>query len=400
MFLTLFLKECKELLKSITYYMFLLCTLLFYMTQLGSFEPVSEPVKEELAEEIPREEAAMESAIGRLMVEFSANSYSTYPYGFIKEVKLNGEEQKKVGQIIEKLTGYSPEEFIRIATDMDKSRQDVQVVRSISYEEFMKEMKNLDELLGGGSYYDEDSLLGNRDFPDTYEEARKEYERVLQKDQVTGAYGRIFCDYMGILMGILPVFLAVTRGVRDKRAKAAQVVFAKKASSFTIQASRYAANLIMILIPLLILSTMLNSQAMYLANVLSVKGNPWYMYLYLFCWLMPTVMTSLSVGFFITELTEGPLAILLQGGFWFYTILTEKTLTGYVGTSLVPRFNSIGYYSIYEKMKPALIANRLGYLLISLLLFVLTVFVYEKKRRGGLAYDRTLLSNTKNQSKA
>lgn len=402
MFFTLFLKECKEILRSITYYMFLLCTVLFYTTQLGSFEPISEPVKGEFGEreEVSREEQAMESAIGRLMVEFSANQYSTYPFGFIKEVKLSDEDQEKVGQIVEKLTGYSPEEFILIATDMEKSNDDVQVLRSISYEEFMEEMKNLDDLLGGGSYYEEDSLLGNTDFPDNYEEARKEYERVLEKDQVTGAYGRIFCDYMGILMGILPVFLAVTRSVRDKRAKASQVIFAKKASSFTIQASRYAANLTMIFLPLLILSTMLNSQAMYLANVLSVKGNLWYMYLYLLCWLMPTVMTSLSIGFLITELTEGPLAILIQGGFWFYTILAAEKLTGYVGTSLVPRFNSVGYYSIYEKMKPALISNRLGYLFISILLFALTVFVYEKKRRGGLLYDRALLSNTKNQSKA
>ncbi len=401
MFFTLFLKECKELLRSITYYMFIICTVLFYMTQLGSFDPISRPVKEEIKEEpVSKEEQAMKAAISRLMTEFSANNYSTYPFGFIKEVRLSGEEQEQAGQIIEKLTGLSPEEFIRIATDGKTSSDAVQVLRNISYEEFMGEMEKLDSLLGSGSYYEPDSLLGNTDIPDTYEEAEAEYERVLEKDRVTGAYGRIFCDYMGIIMGILPVFLAVTRSVRDKRAKASQVIFAKKASSFTIQASRYAANLAMIFLPLFILSTMLNSQAMYLAGVLSVKGNPFYMYEYLFGWLMPTVMVVLSIGFFVTELTEGPLAILLQGGFWFYTILAAKKLTGYVGTSLVPRFNSVGYYSIYEKMKPALVANRLSYLLISILLFALTVFVYEKKRRGGLFHDRALLSNTKSKHKA
>lgn len=401
MFFTLFLKECKELLRSITYYMFIICTVLFYMTQLGSFEPISLPVKEEMKEEpVSKEEQAMKAAISRLMTEFSANNYSTYPFGFIKEVRLSGEEQEQAGQIIEKLTGLSTEEFIRIATDEKTSSDAVQVLRNISYEEFMEEMEKLDSLLGGGSYYEPDSLLGKTDFPDTYEEAEAEYERVLEKDRVTGAYGRVFCDYMGILMGILPVFLAVTRSVRDKRAKASQVIFAKKASSFTIQASRYAANLAMIFLPLLILSTMLNSQAMYLAGVLSVKGNPLYMYEYLFGWLMPTVMVVLSIGFFVTELTEGPLAILLQGGFWFYTILAAKKLTGYVGTSLVPRFNSIGYYSIYEKMKPVLVANRLSYLLISILLFALTVFVYEKKRRGGLFHAGALLSNTKSKHKA
>ena len=101
MFFTLFLKECKELLRSITYYMFLLCTILFYMTQLGSFDPISQPVKEEMKEEaVSKEEKAMKAAISRLMLEFSANNYYTYPFGFIKEVKLSSKEQEQAGQIV------------------------------------------------------------------------------------------------------------------------------------------------------------------------------------------------------------------------------------------------------------------------------------------------------------
>ncbi|MBD5544220.1 MAG: hypothetical protein HDR01_08300 [Lachnospiraceae bacterium] len=400
MFFTLFLKECREVLRSITYYMFLICTLLFYMTQLGSFEPISQPVKGEQEETVTKEEQAMRSAIDRLSLEFPANHYTTYPFGFIKEVTLSAEEQKKVGQIIEKLTGYSAEEFILIATDPEEKSSQIQILRSISNEVFMEEMEKLDALLGGGSFYETDSLLGNTDFPDSYEEEKKEFERVLKEDKVTGAYGRLFCDYMGILMGILPVFLAVTRVVRDKRAKVSQVIFVKQASSFTVQASRYLANLIMILLPLLILATMQNIQAMYLADALLIKGNLWYMYAYLFCWLMPTVMVVLSIGFFFTELTEGPLVILLQGIYWFFNLLSASKLTGYVGMSLVPRFNSVGYYSIYEKMKPALITNRLIYFLISILLFAGTVFVYEKKRKGGLFYAGAFLSGTKSKSKA
>jgi len=44
MFLRLFLIECRQTLKSATYYIILICILLFYVSQCGSFEIIKKPV--------------------------------------------------------------------------------------------------------------------------------------------------------------------------------------------------------------------------------------------------------------------------------------------------------------------------------------------------------------------
>ncbi len=45
MFKTLFLKECKEMLKSITYYIFLACTIIFFVSQMADFKGVAKPIQ-------------------------------------------------------------------------------------------------------------------------------------------------------------------------------------------------------------------------------------------------------------------------------------------------------------------------------------------------------------------
>lgn len=39
-----------------------------------------------------------------------------------------------------------------------------------------------------------------------YEEALKEYNQTINQDKVTGGFARLFCDYMGLALGLYPVF--------------------------------------------------------------------------------------------------------------------------------------------------------------------------------------------------
>ena len=47
MFISLFLKECKKILKSITYYIFLACMILFFVGQMGTLKGVVKPAEGE-----------------------------------------------------------------------------------------------------------------------------------------------------------------------------------------------------------------------------------------------------------------------------------------------------------------------------------------------------------------
>ena len=102
----------------------------------------------------------------------------------------------------------------------------------LTYETFLKEMKEVCKILGPGSDFTAEAIKNSAVVEMTYEDALEEYHNLLEKDGLTGGYARLFCDYMGIILAILPVFVAVTREIRDKRAQMKELIYTRKASSF------------------------------------------------------------------------------------------------------------------------------------------------------------------------
>ena len=110
----------------------------------------------------------------------------------------------------------------------DRLNPTLQPAESLSYERFEEVMQEVDDMLGGGSSYALDSIGDNGSEPKTYEDAVKEYEELVHKDGYTGGYARLFSDYMVIILGILPVFLAVTRELRDRRANMQELLYVRR----------------------------------------------------------------------------------------------------------------------------------------------------------------------------
>ena len=87
----------------------------------------------------------------------------------------------------------------------------------MDYSRFKELMGQADDLLGGGSNYAVDSLIGYGTVPLTYEEAKERYDLAVSSDQVTGGYARLFSDYAGVMvLSILPVFLAVILSMKEQ----------------------------------------------------------------------------------------------------------------------------------------------------------------------------------------
>lgn len=377
MFKGLFIKECKEILRSITYYLFVVYMVLFFITQMGEFEVVSKPRigMDEYGMKYSEDKSMiMDSTLELLEGEYQSNEYVTYPIGFYKSVRLNDKKQKNVSEIIGKIKGNN----------------------NITFETFSAYMDEIDNILGGGSYYSTKVMYRNAKVPKTYGDALTEYNDILYKDRVSGAYARIFSDYMGIVLGMLPVFLAVTRVLKDRRANAEEVIFSKKASSTVIILSRYLSIITMILIPLILISIMPTIQSLYLANSNGVQGDMFAFLKYIIGWLLPTALVSTSVGFFLTELTSGVIAILIQGLWWFISMfMGASVLVGNVGLNLIPRFNTIGDFQIYKSIFNELVFNRIIYILVAILLIVATIRVYDMKRKGTLIINGKIFSNGK-----
>ena len=110
MFGTLLIKECKQILKSMVYYIYVVVFVLFLSSQLGG------DITENLQRPQPGQESygmtnsqkesdIMGKMLAELVLETERNSYATYPMGFYKGVILNETELEKVKAIVEECTG-------------------------------------------------------------------------------------------------------------------------------------------------------------------------------------------------------------------------------------------------------------------------------------------------------
>lgn len=414
----LFGKELKKALLSIPFLLLLAVTFLFYSTQLGDSLDDSQKITppqpgQESYGTMPSDDPAliMPAALNDLYANFVSNSYNTYPWGFIRRVKLGSGDVEKMAGILGELSGNTAEEmFARVGTDayrdgevtmvMDEngeltrsvpqpSRENsVSPAKGISYERFAELMKEADSLLGGGSSYAPESLSGFGKRDKTYEEALAEYEASKEIDHFTGAHARLFADYMTIFAAWLPAFLMVSECLRDRRAKAREIIWARKVSSLKLTACRYFPVVLLSMIPILILAGIdtVRAAGLYAGEAVDMLAY----FKYALGWILPTVLFSAAAGMFFTELTDTPVGLLLSLGAWVVDLNRGMLQMdgGYGGFLLMPRHNSLAGAQTFTKNFSALLANRIFYAALALALVAISALILEQKRKGVFySYD-------------
>lgn len=407
MVVSLFFRECKMHFKSILFYVYVLLLASFFLTQFFEFPMVTEPKKTDKSFGMTYSDdpqVIMNKTMECLLREYWGNQYGTYPVGFYKEVTLNKKKQNEVREIIEKVTGLSVDKIEELYIDYysespeftgnyeenmeewEKFEREnpfaLPFAEGMTYEIFENNMEKINKILGGGSHYAKDGLASNAYVPMTYEQAKEEYESIIRDDKVTGAYARLFCDYMGLMLGILPVFLAVSRELRDKKAKAAEVIYSKQISSLRLLASKYLALFVVSVIPVIAFGIILLVHATFLADSLGTTGDSLLYFGYLAGWLFPTGMFTISVGMLCSVLTGKVFGILVQALIWFLSVFSAN-IKGQAGWNLIPRFNSFGNYDAFTKIFTELVVNRIAYTVAAMILFFITVVIFEQKRQGG-----------------
>ncbi|MCI9633205.1 MAG: ABC transporter permease [Ruminococcus sp.] len=410
MFGQLLIKECRQTARSLIYWLIVLVLIFDYTSQLGSTKMEPEPEKglESYGYKPSDDEnIIMEATLGMLTQEYGGGCFATYPIGFYKRVTLNEKEEQRIEEILRETTGISGrDEAGKLLMEWYEAQNaasgenqmyyamslTVKPAQGLSYDRFCELMDETDRILGGGSSYGEHRRGGSE--PKTYEDALKEYQDLTEKDRLTGGYARLFCDYMVIFLGILPVFLAVTRGMRDRRCGMQELVYSRKGSSAVIIFSRFAAMLLMLLIPVLLLSVPLLTECLRHASKIGISVDLWAFAIYTLGWIMPTVMAVTAVGMFFTELTDTALGVLVQGVWWFVSALTGTDAAirgGMYGWNLIPRHNTELNRAGFEEGFAQLAANRILYVVLALALVALTTFIYSQKRKGRyrLAWKNT-----------
>ncbi|MGN6715086.1 ABC transporter permease [Anaerocolumna jejuensis] len=402
MWLTLFRKECKIWRKSTLFFGYLAVILFFYLTQMGSEDIPTEPKagQESYGYHYSTDKKViMETATDSLLQEYCNGAYTTYPIGFYKSVRLDKEKTEKIKALLLKLTDTTSEEFNkatesdnneitdlgnnRILVPKNSSSLKLKISGNVTYDEFLGYMNQAAKLIGRGSMYGKTYLTSNARVPVTYEEALKDYNQIKENDRFSGAYARLFCDYFGILLGLMPVFFVTSRVLKDKHSHVNGVLYGKSASSSAIITARLAAICFMLFLPVLLLSLLPLSQAVYAAKNAGVTADYFAFLKYCTGWLLPSIMVVAALGYFLGELTEGVFPILIQVIWWFVSILAGVSrMTGNFGFNLVPRFNTLGEYDVFHRTFGQLVANRILYTAAALVLVTALIYLYDCKRKG------------------
>lgn len=340
-----------------------------------------------------------------LLMEYRNNSYQTYPLGYYKAITLNESDQKRVLEILCEITGLTekqlknlPKGYFPNVTGMIFSTDDVsgvenseadktkKFVSQVDYKQFKKLMREMETIIGEkGSRYSEEMMITYFGISEmNYEEACAEYEQTIQNDKVTGGFARLFCDYMGLALGLYPIFIIAIMWLKDRVSNTTELIYSRTVSSGKLVVSRYMASITMVLIPVLLLSfeSLIPLMSFGAKNDISVDCFAYIKYI--LWWLLPTVMIVSAIGIFFTLLTDSPFAIVLQFLWWFI----ETGVTGLSGdtkiTTLMIRHNTLRGCEIIEEGFTTICINRLLTAGIAILFIILSIWILQQKRKGRL----------------
>lgn len=449
----LYLKECKKITASIIFYLFIAILIFSWFqnfrgvtqteinwangiepTDIGFERPLlSKPSEKDdyfgskVSEDNP--EAIMTGVTRALLSEYEANGYATYPLGYYKAITLSGDEQKQVLGILCEITGLTEEELKNLPDDYfpavtgtiisfdamnvdkdgnlnmemgsgtDTKSEDnkyAHFVSQVTYEHFKELMRKMEAIIGEkGSQYSPEMMITYFGMSEmTYEEALEEYNQTINQDKVTGGFARLFCDYMGLALGLYPVFLVVIIWMKDRMSNATELIYSRNISSTKLVLSRYLAGITMVLIPVLLLSLESLVPLISFGAKNGIQIDCFAYIKYIVWWLLPEVMVVCAIGMFFTLLTDSPIAIVLQFLWW----MVDKGATGLSGdtklTTLMIRHNTLrGYETIQEDLQ-IIWMNRLLMAGIGILFVVLSIWVLTSKRKGKInaanVYNRGL----------
>ena len=353
----------------------------------------------------------------KLIIEYLNNSYATYPVSYYKEVILDEEEQEKILEIIQEITGLNEEQISNLPDDYfprvngniihmesgaetemdiaaDIGEADVAAeakdytkhfISQVTYDRFKELMAEASDIIGPGSNYTRDNLLlyyGQVEMD--YEEAVDEYHTTIYDDKVTIAFARLFCDYLSRTLGLYPVFLAVAMWMRDRRCRIQELINVKAIGTAKLIIVRYLALLAAVLIPVFLLSLESLVPLVEFSVETGIEIDLFAFAKYILWWLLPTSMIVLALGMFLTILTRTPVAVIVQLVWWFMdSSFTE--LSGDTGLfTLMIRHNLLNGSELIRQDLGIIWMNRGIMAGVAVLLVLLSIVIYDMKRGGKL----------------
>lgn len=461
----LFVLECRQILTSITYWLFIAAITatfwldygdidreeirdasqpasVFYSSQNNTYAPEPKGLEDE-----GRQKEMMLALAKKLLYCYRKNSYEYYPFGYIKEKVFSEAGQKKVQKYLLELTNldedviteksassnseeidisgegayvakpgagkmnedgqyvFSPDEWKYVdepsVSDDEKGKHNDLTVQ-VSFTRFKEIMDEISGMIGKNSYFSWPLIKLYYDVNDLDASpvTQKQHEEFFNKDKITGAFARYFCDSISLAVLLFPAFVITAIMIKDKRYNIVDLAYTKSISSCKYIFIRYFASNLMMLVPVLLLPLksfiVLAGYAHNTGTSIDILAFP----KYILGWILPTLLFVTALGMFLAAMTRSYISVLIMGVLWIVCRPSIDKIAGgnYELFDLVIRHNTLKGYGRMMQGMNMLVLNRIVITAVSFLLMFLSLWIYQLKRKGGLTvYVPEFIHNRKRE---
>ncbi len=416
----LFACECRRVLKSASYWLFVGALVLFLYSQQAL--PVTEGgdafVRPQPGDEqgvlVPSGDEAriMPEAAAALLDRWQANSFTTWPPPLCvyRHVTLREQKHDALAAVLTDLYGQDAAALPQSApaaagflvsadgtlAPAGGAAPDVGAPPALrpglTWADFTAAMDRADRLLGGGSDWAPAALKQKFGFvPADYADLLAEYEAGMKHDRYTGAYARLFCDYAVIALALFGALPAVALFLQDfgsrARRGAADAVWSRRCSSAMLVAARTAALTVLEFAPILLMDVF--ETAYYARRYGAANIAAFAFFRYSVLWLLPTLLLVVAGGAALTLVTgtAAGAAVWPALGWLCVTMgVTGLSNGSTYGSLLTPRHNTVGKYLVYQQNLPRLLAGRGMALAAAAALLAAAVWALRRRRRGAMLW--------------
>lgn len=260
----------------------------------------------------------------------------------------------------------------------------------VSFQRFMEIMDEVSGMIGKNSYFSRpmiDLYYGGNDMEDS-PVTLTQHEEFYNRDQITGAFARYYCDSIALAVLLLPVFVVAAMMAADRRNKVVEPVYTKPVSGLKLIIIRYFAAVGMMLVPILLLPLRSFIILARYANESGISIDLFAFPKYIFGWILPTLLFAAALSLFLNVLAGSSVSVLAMGIFWIFFKPSVGKIAGgnYELCDLVIRHNTLKGFGRMMQHFDLLVMNRIFITGISFLFVLLSVWIYQVKRRGGLNF--------------
>lgn len=395
----LFILELNRNIKSFLFWILLIIGVLFLSTNMEY--KIKKPIKSQenygynYTEDM---KVVRKNFLKDIVTSYIENKYTTYPFGFNKNIVLDDNQKKDMEKLLSAITGESKTEIMKIRDKWNENqgwklennwytnfidKLDKRSKEAVKDKEFMNLGDEIDNILGGGSSYSSKIMKGKFGITNkNYKDALKEYEVIKEKDRYSSAVSRLFADYMGIYIFLVSSFLPVFLWLKDKKKGIGEVIYSKPISTKKLFLSRFFSNVFAIYLIVLLIGSY------YQINIIRDYGinniNFFAIYNISFYWILPIILFSTCIVTMMTIVTNSPIGIVLNFLIWIIMIsVGAKNIVGSYSFNLIMRHNQLGGRRIYLDNFGKIVLNRITWIGISTIIIMFTIYFLDRKR-GGL----------------